>query len=70
MAEDGSVKIQAPADLRNKEVEVIVMPKRPPAAERVAAWERLFRELRSSPRVQGITEEDIQREIDAVRSGR
>lgn len=70
VADDGSLKIQAPADLRNKEVEVIVIPKRAPAAERVAAWEKLFSELRRSPRVRTITEEDIQREIDAVRSSR
>ena len=69
VAADGSVKVKAPPELINQEVDVILRTKRPSAAERVAAWERLCRRIQSLPHIQQVTEEDIQREIDAVRAG-
>ena len=67
---DGTLTVDAPQELANQDVDVVILPKRPPAAERVAAWERLCRRLQNAPHIQGISEEDIQREIDAVRSVR
>lgn len=66
---DGCLTVEAPQELANQEVNVVILPKRPPAAERLAAWERLRRRLRDLPHIQRISEEDIQREIEAVRSG-
>ena len=67
---DGILTVEAPRELANQDVDVMILPKRPPAAERVAAWERLCRRLQDLPHIQRISEEDIQREIDAVRSVR
>ncbi len=67
---DGALKVEAPRELANQEVEVLITPKRPPAAERVAAWERLCRRVQGLPQIQQITDEDIQQEIEAVRGGR
>ena len=48
---DGTLTVEAPRKLANLDVDVLIVPKRPPAAERVAAWERLCRCLqkRSAP---------------------
>ncbi len=67
---DGTLTVEAPRELANQDVDVLIVPKRPPAAERVAAWERLCLRLQNVPHLQRISEEDIQREIDAVRNGR
>ena len=67
---DGTLTVEAPRELANQDVDVLIVPKRPPAAGRVAAWERLCRRLQNVPHLQRVSEEDIQREIDAVRSGR
>ena len=67
---DGWLKVQAPPELENQEVDVIIVPQRPPAAERVAAWERLAEEIQSLPSSKEITDEYIQKEIDDYRAGR
>ncbi|MDQ2977107.1 MAG: hypothetical protein M3R69_17060 [Acidobacteriota bacterium] len=67
---DGWLKVQAPPELENQEVDVIIVPKRPPAAERVKAWQRLAEEIQSLPNSKEITDEDIQKEIDDYRAGR
>ena len=66
---DGWLKVQAP-ELENQEVEVIIVPKRPPATERRADWQRLCEEVQSLPGSKEITDEDIQKEIDDYRAGR
>ena len=66
---DGALKIEAPQELANQEVEVLITPKRPPAAERVAAWERLCRRVQGLAQIQRITDEDIEKEINAGRGG-
>jgi hypothetical protein len=67
---DGWLTVQAPPELKNQEVEVIILPPRPPAAQRVAAWQRLCSEIQSLPGSTQITDEDIQKEIDDYRAGR
>ena len=67
---DGWLKVQAPPELENQEVDVIIVPQRLPAAERVAAWQRLCEESQNLPTSQEITDEDIQKEIDDYRAGR
>ena len=67
---DGWLKIQAPPELENQEVDVIIVPKRPPAAERVASWKCLADEVQILPGSKEITDEDIQKEIDDYRAGR
>ena len=67
---DGWLSIQAPAEFGNQEVDVIIIPRRPPAAERVAAWKRLCEEVQSLPGSKEITEEDIRKEIEDYRAGR
>ncbi len=67
---DGWLRIQAPQDWENQEVDVIIVPRRPPAAERVAAWRRLCQKIQSLPGSNEITDEDIQKEIDDYRAGR
>jgi hypothetical protein len=67
---DGWLKIQAPPELENQEVDVIIIPQRPPASERVAAWRRLTEKIGSLPKSEAITEEEIQKEIDDYRAGR
>jgi len=67
---DGWLKVQAPPELENQEVDVIIVPKRPRAAERVAAWKRLAEEVQTLPGSKEITDEDIQKEIDDYRAGR
>ena len=67
---NGWLKIQAPPELENQEVDVIIIPKRPTASERVAAWRRLCDETQELPNAKDITDEDIQREIDEHRASR
>jgi hypothetical protein len=67
---DGWLKIQAPPELENQEVDVIIIPQRPPASERVAAWRRLTEKIDSLPKAEEISEEEIQKEIDDYRAGR
>jgi hypothetical protein len=51
------------------EIEVSVSPRRRPAEEFAAAWERVSRQLRSAPSVKNITDDEIQDEIKAHRTG-
>jgi len=67
---DGWVKVQAPPELENQEVEVIIVPQRPPSAERLAAWQRLANEIQNLSSSKEITDDDIQEEIDDYRTGR
>ena len=67
---DGWLKIQAPPELENQEVEVIIIPRRPSASERLTAWRRLSEEAQAIPKSKNITEEEIQKEIDDYRTGR
>ncbi len=67
---DGWLKVQAPPELENQEVDVIIVPRRPPAAERLAAWQCLCEEIQSLPTSKEITDEDIQKETDDYRVGR
>lgn len=67
---DGWLKVQAPAELENQEVDVIIVPQRPSAAERVAAWQDLSEKAQNLPDSKAITEDEIQREIDDYRAGR
>ena len=67
---NGWLKIQAPPELENQEVDVIIIPQRPTASERVAAWRRVTEAVRSLPESKDITEEEIQKEVDDYRTGR
>ncbi len=67
---DGWLKVQAPPELENQEVDVIIVPKRPTASERLAAWQSLFEDTQSLPDLKEITEEEIQKEIDDYRAER
>lgn len=67
---NGWLKVQAPAELENQEVDVIIVPQRPPAAESVTAWQDLGEKTQSLPDSKDITDEEIQREIDDYRAGR
>ena len=67
---DGWLKVQAPPELEDQEVDVIIVPQRPSAAERLAAWQRLCEEVQNLPSSNEITDEDIQKEIDDYRAGR
>ena len=67
---NGWLKIQAPPELENQEVDVIIIPQRPTASERVAAWRSLTEDLRQRLEPEDITEEEIQKEIDDYRAGR
>jgi hypothetical protein len=67
---DGWLKIQAPPELENQEVDVIIIPQRPTASERVTAWRGLTEAIGSLPHSEEITDEEIQKEIDDYRAGR
>jgi hypothetical protein len=67
---DGWLKVQAPPELQDQEVDVIIVPQRPPAAERLTAWQRLSDEIQNLPDSKEITDEDIQKEIEDYRAGR
>jgi len=67
---DGWLKVQAPPELENQEVDVIIVPQRPPAGERLATWRSVSDEIQSLPSSKAITDEDIQQEIDDYRARR
>jgi hypothetical protein len=67
---DGWLKVQAPPELQDQEVDVIIVPQRPPAAERLTGWQRLSDEIQNLPDSKEITDEDIQKEIEDYRAGR
>ncbi|MDQ3546748.1 MAG: hypothetical protein M3429_09600 [Verrucomicrobiota bacterium] len=67
---DGTLSVEAPAELADQEVEILITKKRAPAGERLAAWRRLFQRLEAIPRVREISDEDIQAEIDGARGAR
>ncbi len=67
---NGWLKVQAPPELENQEVDVIIVPRRPTASERVAAWQGLHEDTQSVPDREEITDEEIQKEIDDYRAGR
>jgi hypothetical protein len=51
------------------EVEVSISPRRKPAEDFAAAWERVCRQMRATPTLQNITDDEIRAEIDAHRAG-
>jgi len=51
-------------------VDVIIVPRRHPAVERLAAWKQLCEEVQSLPASKEISDEDIRKEIDDYRAGR
>jgi len=67
---NGWLKVQAPPELENQEVDVIIVPQRPPAVEGLAKWRSLADEIQSLASSKEITDEDIQTEIDDYRAGR
>lgn len=67
---DGWLKVQAPPELENQEVDVIIVPPRPPASQRVAAWQGLCEEIQNLPDSKGITDEDIKQAVDDYRARR
>ena len=67
---DGWLKVQTPPEMENQVVDVIIVPQRPPAAERVAAWHGLCEDVQALPSSKEVTDEDIQKEIDDYRAGR
>ena len=67
---DGWLKVQAPPEMENQEVDVIIVPPRPPAAERVKGWQGLCKEVQALPSSKETTDEDIQKEVDDYRAGR
>lgn len=67
---DGWLKIQAPPELENQEVDVIIIPQRPSVSERVAAWRRLTEGIENLSSSEDISDEEIQKEIDDYRAGR
>jgi hypothetical protein len=52
------------------QVDVIVSPKRASGDEFRRAWEQVCQQLRSLPRVQNVSDEEIQAEIAGHRAGR
>jgi hypothetical protein len=50
------------------EVEVMITPKRRPANEFTAAWQRICAELRDRPGLQNVSDEDIHEEINRYRA--
>jgi hypothetical protein len=67
---DGWLKVQAPPELQDQEVDVIIVPQRPPAAARLTAWQRLSDEIQNPADSKEITDEDIQKEIEDYRAER
>ena len=67
---DGSVQLSFPSAWANRMVDVVIHPARRSPEEWAAEWDRLCSEIQSNPEVEGITDEDIQAEIDAYRAGR
>ena len=67
---DGWLKVQAPPEWENQEVDVIIVPRRSPASKRVAVWQGLCEEVQTLPTPEDIADEDIQKEIDDYRAGR
>jgi hypothetical protein len=66
---EGWVSVQAPAELGNQEVDVIIIPRRVPAEERVAAWKRLCDKVQNLESSKEITEDEIRKEIEDYRAG-
>jgi hypothetical protein len=51
------------------EVEVMINLRRKSAAEFAAAWQRVCREIRATPGIENLSDDDIQTEIGAHRAG-
>ena len=67
--ERGRVQVAGVPFAPGTEVEVTISPKRRPAEEFIAAWQRVCAELRGRPSLQTVTEEEIGEEIDRYRAG-
>ena len=67
---DGSLHLGMPPLWANRRVEVTLNPTPLTPQERSDEWNRLCRDIQATPGIAGITEEEIQAEIDAYRAGR
>lgn len=67
---EGQVRVVGVPFAVGTEVEVTISPKRRSAEEFTGLWRRVCGELQNSPAVTGVDDDDIQREVDAYRSGR
>ena len=65
---DGWLKVQASVELGNQDVDVIIVPRRRSASERVALWRQLCNEVQGLPGMSEITDDDIQKEIEDYRA--
>ena len=65
---DGWLKVQASVELGNQDVDVIIVPRRRSASERVALWRQLSNEVQGLPGMSEITDDDIQKEIEDYRA--
>jgi hypothetical protein len=66
--DQGQVRVAGVPFAPGTEVEVTISPKRRPAEEFTAAWQRVCAELRGRPELKEITDEDIRKEIDRYRA--
>jgi hypothetical protein len=65
----GEVRVAGVPFAPGTEVEVTISPKRGPAEEFAAAWQRICRELRGRPALTSIADDEIRDEIDRYRAG-
>lgn len=66
---NGQVRVADVPFAPGTEVEVTISPKRRSVAEFTAAWQRVCLQLRCSPAVRALDDDDIQHEIDSFRAG-
>ncbi len=67
--EQGRVQVVGVPFAAGTQVQVTISPKRLSAEVFTAAWQRVCAELRSRPRLQDITDEEIGEEIERHRAG-
>lgn len=67
--QDGEIRVAGVPFAPGTEVEVTISPKRKSAAEFAAAWQRITAQLRSSPGVNGISDDENHQEIEEYRAG-
>jgi hypothetical protein len=66
--DQGQVRVAGVPFAPGTEVEVTISPKRRPAEEFTASWQRVCAELRGRPERKEITDDDIREEIDRYRA--
>jgi hypothetical protein len=67
--QEGQICVAGAPFAPGTEVDVTVSPRRRPAEEFAAAWQRVCRELRNASGPSEISEDEIQNEVDAFRAG-